>query len=514
MLTPAIAVQEGMFPNRDFFSLYGPITPILQGIWLKFFGVSLLQLRLFSLTIVGLTAALMYFLSMKYISKSLSGVLVLSWLATGPTGLPWSSLILNLFYLLIIWLFTLAIRGENINYGRFIYFVAGFIVVTCLFVRVQMILTFLLLMVTIFFYDKRGLKYSLSFALGGLSSITIAFILLRQLKVWRPFFEQGIMWAGNFYGNPRIDRSYILNLLWFPLVSCVVLLLIRFSFPRAISLRLANSFWILLTIGFFVSSSYLSLQDRSSVRTLFSVRGIVLNGGWFLNHWLGLLVVSASTFMLAIALIRSRKKQQGFLDFFHSKNVIFIISITALSQLYPFYDLWHIWFITPVLIVGLLSLDNVRALVAQNSRRILSLCCIFILCSSVSTAFTSDRNMYAYSIGILRGMKSSDTNAVNLEETLYKLSQYGDSRYIKFDCPVGLYSVANSSYMANDLNYVNWGDFKDKDSRKANQLFVCEVPNSVIADYEEAGWKIVFKVEFIKKNYGSRVLSYNALLER
>jgi hypothetical protein len=46
MFPGAVASSEGLIPNRDFFSQYGPITPILQGYWLKVFPVEIISLRI------------------------------------------------------------------------------------------------------------------------------------------------------------------------------------------------------------------------------------------------------------------------------------------------------------------------------------------------------------------------------------------------------------------------------------------------------------------------------------
>ena len=41
----ALLVSQGGVPNKDFFSIYGPMAPFVQGIWLDVFGPSLLNLR-------------------------------------------------------------------------------------------------------------------------------------------------------------------------------------------------------------------------------------------------------------------------------------------------------------------------------------------------------------------------------------------------------------------------------------------------------------------------------------
>ena len=40
----ALAASEGMVPNRDFFAMYGPLNPFLQGIWLNITNHNLISL--------------------------------------------------------------------------------------------------------------------------------------------------------------------------------------------------------------------------------------------------------------------------------------------------------------------------------------------------------------------------------------------------------------------------------------------------------------------------------------
>ena len=43
----AVGASQGLVPQRDFLSQYGPMQPLINGIWLTLFGTSMLSLRFF-----------------------------------------------------------------------------------------------------------------------------------------------------------------------------------------------------------------------------------------------------------------------------------------------------------------------------------------------------------------------------------------------------------------------------------------------------------------------------------
>ena len=55
----ALLVSQGGVPNKDFFSMYGPMAPFVQGIWLDVFGPSLLNLRIHGAILI-VTISILY----------------------------------------------------------------------------------------------------------------------------------------------------------------------------------------------------------------------------------------------------------------------------------------------------------------------------------------------------------------------------------------------------------------------------------------------------------------------
>lgn len=514
MLAPAIAVRDGLLPNRDFFSLYGPITPFLQGTWLKVTGGALLQLRYFSLAVILLTAVLTFHLTSKFLTKKLAIAICLAWLSTGPSGLPWSSLILNFFYLVIIWLYySSSIRNEEAA-KKGIYFCIGILCAMTFFVRVQMLITFVLIFALIFFTERNKWKFSLYFATGGIVAFITSGIFLVKSGALIPFVEQGIIWAASFYGSPRIDRSYILNLFWFPLIAIMTFAFIRLRVYKRSERPDSDISWRLMAVFSTLLFSILSFADRSMFQSLFSVKALLLTASWNFSHWLGFCAVSIGILLLLIVMKELTRSNAVQIKNLLRDNAALLIATSSLTQLYPFYDLWHIWFITPILVVGLSSNTIFRNFVAENFSRFFSLLIIFISVSSLFTLISHKGESYDFKAPILRGMKSEVPNAEALDDSLIRLAKYGSTGHIKFICPIGLYAVANGKYMANDLNYVNWGNFYDSRFREIEQVFICESSQAIVDEYLAKGWRIVFMEPFVKDDYDQKVYTINALLER
>ena len=60
MFTAALASALGKVPNREFFAQYGPLTPVLQGMWLDLTSPTLFNLRLLHAIILTISALLMF----------------------------------------------------------------------------------------------------------------------------------------------------------------------------------------------------------------------------------------------------------------------------------------------------------------------------------------------------------------------------------------------------------------------------------------------------------------------
>ena len=60
MYTAAVGVYEGKIPHRDFFAQYGPVTPMIQGIWFRITEPTLFNLKLLASFALALIGTLLY----------------------------------------------------------------------------------------------------------------------------------------------------------------------------------------------------------------------------------------------------------------------------------------------------------------------------------------------------------------------------------------------------------------------------------------------------------------------
>ena len=100
----AFLANEGGSPNLNFFSMYGPLGPILQGKWLEMFGVNLLSLRLHGAFLILVIGLLSFILMKQFVSNNLALLLITIWLIGNPLvvhpSLPWVDLYTSLILLI------------------------------------------------------------------------------------------------------------------------------------------------------------------------------------------------------------------------------------------------------------------------------------------------------------------------------------------------------------------------------------------------------------------------------
>ena len=102
----AVASSQGLLPNRDYFTQYGPVTSIMQGIWLYFTEPTLYSLRIFNVAILLISSYLVYKIIKTSINFSLALLILLALNISTPTILPylvaWPSVISTMILLLVL----------------------------------------------------------------------------------------------------------------------------------------------------------------------------------------------------------------------------------------------------------------------------------------------------------------------------------------------------------------------------------------------------------------------------
>lgn len=104
--TAAVAAAKGLIPHRDYFSQYGPLTPIIHGWWLAATDRTLLSLRLFNALLLTLISILLFVILRRHQSFLVAFLLVSIWSFSSPeilpADLPWPSVISTLLLMIAI----------------------------------------------------------------------------------------------------------------------------------------------------------------------------------------------------------------------------------------------------------------------------------------------------------------------------------------------------------------------------------------------------------------------------
>lgn len=106
IFTMALAIQNGLRPNLDFYSQYGPIAPVIDSYILKIFGSELINLRIFYAILLGITVTLTFNI-LKAKNRVIAFASITYWVLSSPNYLlstvtPWPSIWMTLLTLIVI----------------------------------------------------------------------------------------------------------------------------------------------------------------------------------------------------------------------------------------------------------------------------------------------------------------------------------------------------------------------------------------------------------------------------
>ena len=120
LFKPAIDLATGKILFKESFTQYGALTTMIQALALKIFGSNLITIKLLTAFFYALISVLLYFISKRFLPKSILFTSLLIWLFTAPyylvTFLPWSSVYALFFQLLTIYLFIIFFEKKSLKY--------------------------------------------------------------------------------------------------------------------------------------------------------------------------------------------------------------------------------------------------------------------------------------------------------------------------------------------------------------------------------------------------------------
>ncbi len=475
ILGAAVAVAEGRPILSGAFSQYGPLPALIQGFVLWLFNTQLLTLRFMAAVQCLIIGFAIYKLTKKFTHENLSKLLSFFWLLTSciwvtqfPGALlPWPSLLSTM--LVMYGMILLIDSSEKSNRGWA--FAAGSLFGLAGFCRIQAFaLLPLILIVGVLQYRKQS-KVLISSLIGYFSSLIVMAFYLLSIGSIDDFIQQGIitpLFAYSEVGQGNNYNRFQFVLYIIEAIGFVCLYIIS----RGVTKKTLNSFSavsvvtaILFAIGY-VSTwvANLSIPIRYRVLVGEPLQNLLISPFYF--------ATVSSAFLAALVLLRNQK---GIKQFNFAEAIVIFTAFGTLPQLYPQPDIMHLWWIAPIyLCCILIVLKRLPSNFSSHSLKILSTILISCIClGTVSASQFINRPWVEYKLGVLKGTYAHEEKARSLD-IFRKIENVAIADETSFDCPDGVYSVANGTYLAADQWFVNWGFGEEVQPKIGKIRIICD----------------------------------------
>ena len=492
-LAPAIAVSEGLIPNRDVSYIYGFLSPLIQGFWLKLTGATLLNLRLLNAILVTFNFALSLLVLSRRWSLSLS-VLAVSCVAFAytsilPAMIPWPSVLLNTIIVILVYFHT-SKRDHEYLQPHILWSVTGFLLSTAFFLRIHAIFIVLLLALCLFL--NKNFFSLLNFIVSFLSTSVLYMLILGTFGALPDFVKDVFLYPRELYLNEAVPwQSHLVNLFLLLSYFGFLLLLLGIHFLQRIALdrssRNSSLVPLLTTIVTFIVT-FLSYQFGSGVEQIPVNQRSFLNFEYFTRYFAQnmrfLLVYSLAAFLIYSCiriLINGQMRKKPNLV------VPFAFSIGSLAQLLPSPDYLHLWWISPVLIMCIPFFFDGKTMDSLVWKAVL-LGVLFTNLIFLHSTLSQNRPYIEETVA--RGMYglSSQIPDSDLLESLRAIEKFFGEEKGYFHCRMGIYSVANGDFLSKTRDFVSWG-FQTQDKVDLPGLhFFCDSELSPLSNKEKLIW--------------------------
>jgi hypothetical protein len=481
ILAAAIAVSEGHPIHAGVFSQYGPLAPLVQGVFLHFTENSLIALRYFTAIQVLVIGILLYQLLLKISEKKIALTVTASWLlASGIWStkfpgvlLPWPSLISTLLILCAMLICVLVeVKDSRILWVGNI--ISGALVGLSGFGRIQSFLMIAAFSIPLLIRSKWKLRNFLLFLGGTAISIICMIGYLTYIGSLRSFVDQFILWplqiypnlgSGNRYNRFQFIMILIEALVFISMLGIGIYLTRRRKSERFIKVVLLIIPIIFVSFGFWVSQT-----------TFAPIRYRVLFGEPLERILVSPLYASAVlSVVLFVALVFAKLTKRIVIKVDFTTSLIVIVGACATIQLYPQPDVMHLWWVSPLsLPVLIIAVSYFRHELSEILKKILLLnmrnFSVLGLCLGVLFIYSP---WTQYEIPVLKGMYASADKVARVD--FYGvIENYAIKGRSSFDCPDGLYSVIDGTYLPADQWFVNWGYLSSTKRDIGSIRFICD----------------------------------------
>lgn len=487
----ALASSQGKLPNRDFLAIYGPLNPVIQGIWLNLVNNSLLSLRIFTSIILCLTGLLIYVGIKKYFGNSISVLISLIWaignpLTTTPV-LPWPNIILSLLLVISIFLISGNNQGKVKNY-----FYVAILVTLGIFVRNISIISLLLILFTIYLKRENQKKILISFISGVLITLLFLFLLMVRFQLWDDFYLQTIKYGFSLSHKDRNIRDVInFRIVLFGvlfILLCTVLRNFHIKMKKSATIKVAH-FLLAATLALTIlySGTLQISRNQNDSATLSFYHNIKL----FIEN-ISYMPLYFFVFVCIVIFIRNILPKFNLNS--KSNFTILAIALSSVSQLYPGAHAARIWFSLPVLIIG--TAPSINEYLGFKKMEYLAASKYILIPTIISYLIVFNNQAHlpriAYSNQVLAGMQGDARKVIPIDATLFNLEKFGIVGEIEFRCPIAIYSIAGKKYMSIDNHYVTQIPPLIHQQKLAKQIFFCDQNQPMGELFDDNSYRVVF----------------------
>jgi hypothetical protein len=506
----AIAVSNGLMPNKNFLSPYGVTGPFLNGLWLKLTTDSLFSLLFLYGIFTVLTGYLIQRNATRYAGRKIAIPLNLSWVLTMGTTIPWPSILSTL---LCLTSFTILL--ENVdkfksrkNEPRLFLVPVVILLQISVLTRVQLMLVPLVFSIYLICFIKKLNRRLIKFwFLANLITGLTLMVILSVSGILPGYVDQAIIWPLTEFSHPPFNLSWWFSFVWFPLSSLVIVAMAYFGVAifkkQKVNLVIVYAAVISLTFLclYLLSNTEFAGSNTDTLRTLPGlIKNTSVNFQFIISYSSAMLFLAGA--LLQLVNVR-RIPHFGTSRFFELEHfIILIVGLTGLSQLYPLRDNVHLWFISPLLIVSATYyFSSFRLTISPSNKSLVTILSCIVLIQLIALlrfALVDREPLKSYE---LRGLVSNTQFHLGIDKSMRLLDENVARRELRNNCIDSLFSVSKGKYVSIDGNFSSnsFGNFTDVvpivDARptQPSYIFECRIPNSRVQEIILQGSTIVFQ---------------------
>jgi hypothetical protein len=515
MYTAAVGFFEGKVPNKDFFAQYGPITPVIQGLWFRIMEPTVWNLKLLTSLGLALIGTFVYIGVKRRLSILTAALLSICWVLSGPFGLPWSSVFAIIFISASLLLLESILSSRFRRNNVYLAFAIGVMLALGTYTRIQTALVFLAASLGLLLVKNRiqYLRVTFWLNLGFFFTFGSITFVLAKSHALKPYLDQCIVWAsGRYAGGPEISLSFFVNLAWIPFFGMFNLLIIRMILRFKSSRSLQVRFIILGTFLFYIMLLIFSQWPRHGAQTLRNPRVLEIIGGQKAQFAFNFSVLTLFLLLtLQVVYFWVKKAGPGKFVGSESQIIYFLVAGATATQLYPYPDEYHIAFVVPVIILASVFIFPKNSNLSPNQNAFYCVALALIPSLLIHFLLLAHIDRYEFESKTLTGMYGSWQSAKSLDSTMVALEN--ELPGIRFNCADGIYAGAGGRYLSLDEKFVTWGP-PPRTAKDFDREFLCYADNQIINSYLSLGWNVKFKVLWHPVTGYSDISYWNILFEK